>query len=253
MSRGGHNFKNLVGQKFGRLTVLYRAEDYVSPKGRHIVKWHCVCDCGNECDVRSDGMCIGRVQSCGCYQEDRLLEAIKKYNIYDLSNDYGIGYTSKGEPFYFDLEDYEKIKNYCWRYDRQGYVVTHIKKDGHPHTIQMHNLIMNQIDVDHVGGIKSDNRKINLRIPNGEYSFDTYNHMNRAIGSNNTSGHVGVHWRKERNKWAARITINNKTIYLGSFDNYEDAVRAREEAEDKYFGEYSYDNSQQIYKENKII
>ena len=36
----------------------------------------------------------------------------KKYNDFDLSsNDYGIGFTLKGEPFYFDKDDYEKIKN----------------------------------------------------------------------------------------------------------------------------------------------
>jgi len=248
--KGGLNFKDLSGQKFGRLTILYRAEDYVSPKGRHCTKWHCRCDCGNECDVRSDGLCIGRVQSCGCYQEDRTSEANKRYNTYDLSNDYGIGYTLKGEPFYFDLEDYDLIKDYCWGYDGHGYVITHKKENKHNYTIQMHNLVMGCIDVDHIGGIKHDNRKSNLRAPNGKYSFDTYNHMNRRIGSNNTSGHTGVCWRKERNKWTARIVLNYKTIHLGVFDSYEDAVKAREEAEEKYFGEFSYSNSQAVYQES---
>ena len=40
-------------------------------------------------------------------------ETFKKYNTYDLSGEYGIGYTSKGEEFYFDLDDYDKIKDYC--------------------------------------------------------------------------------------------------------------------------------------------
>lgn len=39
--------KNLVGIRFGRLTVLDRAEDYVSPSGRHLVQWRCHCDCGS--------------------------------------------------------------------------------------------------------------------------------------------------------------------------------------------------------------
>ena len=46
----------------------------------------------------------------------------KKYNTYDLTGEYGIGYTSKDEEFYFDLEDYDKIKDYCWRITMQGYV-----------------------------------------------------------------------------------------------------------------------------------
>lgn len=33
-----------------------------------------------------------------------------KHNTYDLSGDFGIGYTDKGEKFYFDISDYEKIK-----------------------------------------------------------------------------------------------------------------------------------------------
>ena len=40
--------------------------------------------------------------------------ANKRHNKYDLSGEYGIGYTSKGEEFYFDLEDYDKIYPYCW-------------------------------------------------------------------------------------------------------------------------------------------
>ena len=41
-------------------------------------------------------------------------------NIYDLSNEYGIGYTSNTkEPFYFDLEDYDKVKEYCWSANRR--------------------------------------------------------------------------------------------------------------------------------------
>ena len=46
----------------------------------------------------------------------------KKYNTYDLSGEYGIGYTSKGEEFWFDLNDYNKIKDYCWYYNSNGYL-----------------------------------------------------------------------------------------------------------------------------------
>ena len=44
----------------------------------------------------------------------------KKYNKYDLTGKFGIGYTSKGEEFYFDLEDYDKIKNHLWYKDKDG-------------------------------------------------------------------------------------------------------------------------------------
>lgn len=67
--------------------------------------------------------------------------------------------------------------------------------------------------------------------------------MNSGLSSNNTSGVTGVHWDKLNKKWKAQIGYNYKRIQLGSFDNFEDAVAARKQAEEKYFGEYSYDNS----------
>lgn len=57
-----------------------------------------------------------------------------------------------------------------------------------------------------------------------------------AIQSNNTSGYKGVCWNKKSNKWYAQIRVNKKRIHLGSFTNIEDAIKARKEAEEKYWG-----------------
>ena len=67
--------------------------------------------------------------------------------------------------------------------------------------------------------------------------------MNKGLLSNNTSGVTGVTWCSADNKWCARITVNKRRINLGYFNTFEYAVRARKEAEEKYFGEWSYDNS----------
>jgi hypothetical protein len=56
---------------------------------------------------------------------------------------------------------------------------------------------------------------------------------------NNTSGHVGVWWNKSANRWVARIKVSGKQIYLGKFKEYEDAVKARELAEEQYYGKRS--------------
>ena len=42
------------------------------------------------------------------------------------------------------------------------------------------------------------------------------------------------------NKWQANLQINGKLLYLGLFDNKEDAISARKNAEVKYFKEYNY-------------
>tara|TARA_R110002167_G_scaffold15663_1_gene62195 strand:- start:482 stop:946 length:465 start_codon:yes stop_codon:yes gene_type:complete len=59
---------------------------------------------------------------------------------------------------------------------------------------------------------------------------------NRRKFKNNTSGRTGVHLCKIYNKWRTSITVDKKTINLGTFDIYSDAVAARETAELKYFG-----------------
>ena len=57
---------------------------------------------------------------------ERVYETHKKENKYDLSGKYGIGYTYKGDEFYFDLDDYTLIKEHCWCIDHEGYVSTNL-------------------------------------------------------------------------------------------------------------------------------
>ena len=62
--------------------------------------------------------------------------------------------------------------------------------------------------------------------------------MNSKLYVNNTSGYKGVYWDKKHEKWLAQITYNKKNIHLGCFDDIEKAIKARADAELKYFGEY---------------
>ena len=54
--------KDLTGQRFGRLSVIERAENSNAGKSR----WKCLCDCGNETIVQSAHLISGHTQSCGC-------------------------------------------------------------------------------------------------------------------------------------------------------------------------------------------
>jgi len=95
--------------------------------------------------------------------------AKKKFNEYGLSGDFGIGLSSQGDEFYFDLEDYEKIKEYRWNYHKgdRRYVESK-SRDGSGKTVKIHRVIMNvedeKIVVDHINRNTLDNRKINLRL-----------------------------------------------------------------------------------------
>lgn len=59
---------------------------------------------------------------------------------------------------------------------------------------------------------------------------------NRRMPINNTSKHVGVAYRESYGKYYANIGFEGKRIHLGYFKNFEEAVKARKEAELKYWG-----------------
>jgi len=58
-------FIDLTGQKFGRLTVLKQVEN----RGRRTC-WFCVCDCGNQLEVRGNSLRTGNTISCGCFRKE---------------------------------------------------------------------------------------------------------------------------------------------------------------------------------------
>ena len=227
------NFIDLTGQKFGRLTVISKAEN--SADGH--IRWLCNCECGNSITTRGTCLRSGITKSCGCLVSDKVRElnkANRKYNTYDLSGDYGIGYASNtNEDFYFDLEDYDKIKDYCWYSNSDGYLCS---RENNKEII-MHRFIMNEsnpeIEVDHFNRNRKDNRKNNLRSLTREH-----NNWNKGLQNNNVSGATGVRFNKEAQKWIAYIMRK----HLGTFNSFEEAVEARKRAEQKYFGEYSYNN-----------
>ena len=222
----------MVGNKFGRLTVIERAEDRFTCSGYKIICWKCKCECQNITIVEGKKLKSGHTRSCGCLQKENTSKRKKKYNTYDLSNNIGIGYTNSKIPFYFDREDYNKICYFCWNIDDNGYLFTH----NGDKIIRLHQMIL-KVDenrvVDHKNGNKSDNRKENLRV-----ASLSQNSQNHKLYKNNKSGVSGVRFNKDRNKWEASITYHKKAIFLGRFMDFNEAVNARKRAEDIYFGEF---------------
>lgn len=225
--------KDETGNKYGRLTVISRGEN--DKQGNAM--WYCKCDCGNPnlYLARGYGLRNGHIKSCGCLHVETARKqgtSNKKTNKYDLTGEYGIGYTSKGEPFYFDLEDYDIIKDYCWHINKSGYVVC--KRDK---LISMHRLVMQAPDnvlVDHIYHKTNDNRKSQLRL-----CTNSENQMNRKC-SNSSSGICGVYWYAAQQKWSAEIGINGEKIFLGLYNDINQAIQARKQAEEKYFKEFAY-------------
>ncbi len=85
------------------------------------------------------------------------------------------------------------------------------------------------IGIDHINHDKTDNRIENLReVTRAE------NQKNLPVFKNNTSGVPGVSWSKSSKKWQANIKTEGKVIYLGLFQDKNEAIKAREEAKIKY-------------------
>lgn len=84
-------------------------------------------------------------------------------------------------------------------------------------------------EIDHINGIKSDNKISNLRIV--DRKENTRNFPRRK---NNTSGVTGVHFLKRESIWIAYIEDSYKRIYLGRFSSKEEAVKSRKKAEIEY-------------------
>lgn len=99
--------EDLTGQKFGRLTVVKRAENSKSNKTR----WECICDCGNELITVGAQLKNGRTKSCGCLQKELLSKRVRTHG---MTNErlYGIWCGIKQRCFNPNIDAY---KNYGGR------------------------------------------------------------------------------------------------------------------------------------------
>lgn len=151
-----------------------------------------------------------------------------------------------------EQETLKKYLDYCpvtgvfkWKVKRSnhhgqvGDIAGFMTKHGYLHvkinyeTFKLHRLawlfvygVMPKRQIDHRDGNRADNRIKNLRE-----ATPRQNSRNRSKNVNNTSGRIGVNLRPDDGKWRAYISVDGKRISLGSFNDFEDACKAREVAE----------------------
>lgn len=112
---------------------------------------------------------------------------------------------------------------------KQGYINVSI----YNHPFRAHRLIWAMIHsgissdeyIDHINGIKSDNRISNLRI-----ATEAENHQNQKLCKRNKSGVKGVIWESSRGLWRCQITKNRKSYLIGRFKDIESAKKAIDKA-----------------------
>lgn len=204
-----------TGVIFGELNVLGFG---TYKNGR--VMWEVKCTCGTIKDVRPDGILIGSVISCGCkLGVKHSLSHLKEYasvvgankRCYSVKNISFPNYGGRGVTV-------------CerWRVNLIGVedsVLNFIEDMGHcpaDHSLE-------RVDVD------GDYTKENCIWATREVQAS-----NKRKYNNNTTGRTGVY--RGKGIWRAKITHMSVEYDLGRFQRFEDAVKAREIAELKYFG-----------------
>ena len=169
---------DLTGRTFGLLKVV--GLDYNNKKKG--IYWMCECKCQEnervpkQRAIRQDKLLEGRTLSCGCLKKKQKTRGKHLTNMFDtVTENYGIGYTAKGEKFYFDKEDLGKITNISssWHFNDSGYLGARDKREnaekypnGKRKIIYMKDVVMDKLPGEIVKYInpndKNDNRKSNL-------------------------------------------------------------------------------------------
>lgn len=85
------------------------------------------------------------------------------------------------------------------------------------------------LEIDHDDGNRTNNIPSNLVD-----CSHRINMMNVKLRSDNSTGVVGIGWDNYRNKWVARIHVNGKNLLLGRFQKFDNAIKARQEAERRF-------------------
>lgn len=133
--------------------------------------------------------------------------------------------------------DWWAVRQRRWRVTRQPAPWTYYAKAGQ-HSggdqVYMHTLIAGAAQTDHIDGNGLNNRRDNLRAASA-----SQNGANRRVQVNNTSGYCGVYWRKDGQKWCAKIEVEQRSIHLGYFTDKHDAARAYNAAATKNFGDFA--------------
>ena len=205
--------RDLTGQRFGKLTVLQRADapQDGKPAGD---RWLCRCDCGGEATVLGANLVRGHTKSCGCLKEN------------DLTGQHIGALTVLGRSDKYAKRGKRRVRLWECRCDcgATTYKATDTLTAGVENSCaecaQKRNAACARDNAGFVAGTQLC--KIRDLRPTAA----------------NTSGCRGVSFNKRTARWEAVIIFRQKRTRLGSYKRFEDAVEVRKKAEQHIFGEF---------------
>lgn len=256
--------EDFTNMKFGRLTAICRAEDYIYPNGKgRAAKWHCICECGNEVDVRHDKLKDGITISCGCYSRElssiliqNAINSCKKplkdnptlqlNLIEDGYEPFGMFkcYNDDSVDIFFSMSDYEIIKDYCWsvQWTNNGQYCR-VRTNYDNKRVAMHRLF-GMYDADHINRNALDNRRENLN-PVATRSDQNHNHKIRRDNKTGIRG-LGYIEKNPKKPWRAQCRHNNEVVLDKLFNDKDEAIIEILKTEIKYYPEISWQKNLMI-------
>lgn len=247
--------KDHTGLTYGDFTVIGEAPKHiVTPHRRVFVR----CKCGVEQDVNLPSLVAGRTINCGCTRGERSKapwdvgrrEPAPIVTHADFEE--VIRYApSTGEFFwktrpekFFSSDKACEVWNAQWAgqavgaYDVKGYRVTTFQGK----LIRLHRLAYflihgewPEVSIDHINGVKDDNRWVNLR-----HASRSENQRNQKRPTTNTSGHKGVIFDKTKSTWYFQMRQNDGSRFTKSgFKTKEDAAEACRAMREKLHGQFA--------------
>lgn len=194
---------DLTGNRYGRLTVVRE----VKRPGKGHRYWLCKCDCGKEKVVSGTHLQSGHTKSCGCYRRE-------------LPKDKRMDITGRRFGRLVALEPVEGEGERKWRCQCDC---------GNQIIANKENLVNG--NTRSCGCLQSEVRRENMKKAIHFVDGTCVERIaSRKNCANNTSGCRGVYKRKN-NKWRASIGFKGKVYNLGTFTEFEEAVKARQKAE----------------------
>lgn len=161
-------------------------------------------------------------------------------NIANLPETVSLISLTRGNYVIVDTKNLRMLNVHRWHLAIKSVHKRYARRTEGDKTIYMHREIIDvpaDMEVDHINGNGLDNREANLRI-----CTRTQNMRNAAVIENKTSIYKGVGWCKGKKKWRARITHNNKLIYIGRYHDEVRAAQAYDKKAIELFGEFAHPN-----------